>query len=65
MEMITSYERQLLESRIAEINQQLRVSSEDKLPGGGVPYELNKDEIDALFEERGRLMKKLDADLAA
>jgi hypothetical protein len=52
-----------LERRIAEINHQLRVSSEDKLPGGGVPYELNKDEIDALFEER--LMKKLDADLAA
>lgn len=65
--MITSYERQLLEHRIAEINQQLRISSEDNLPGGSVPYELSKDEINTLFEQRDQLVKKLeeDADLAA
>ncbi len=65
--MIAPDERQQLEHRIAEINQQLRISSDDNLLGGSVPYELSKDEIDALFEERDQLLKKLaeDADLAA
>jgi len=59
MGMITPYGRQLLERRIGEINQQLRISSEDNLPGGSVPYELSEDEINALFEERDQLVKKL------
>ena len=65
--MIAPDERQQPEHRIAEINQQLRISSDDNLLGGSVPYELSKDEIDALFEERDQLLKKLaeDADLAA
>jgi hypothetical protein len=28
----------------------------------GVPYELSKDEIDLLYEERDQLIKKLDED---
>jgi hypothetical protein len=56
-----------MEKRIAEINQQLRIASEENLPGASVPYELSKDEIDLLYEERDQLLKKLDldADLAA
>ena len=51
-----------LKVRIAEISQQLRTSSEGNLPGPGVPYELSKDEIDFLYEERDRLIKMLDED---
>jgi hypothetical protein len=60
-------ERKQIEQRILEISEQLRISSEENLPGGNVPYELSKDEIDALYEERDRLLKRLDedADLAA
>ncbi len=65
--MMTPHERQHLEKRIAEINQQLRIGSDENLPEGSIPYELSKDEIDALFEERDQLLKELeeDADLAA
>jgi hypothetical protein len=55
-------ERQQMERRIAEINQQLRIASEENLPGPSVPYELSKDEIDLLYEERDQLIKKLDED---
>jgi len=60
--MMTPEEREQHEKRIAEISQQLRTSSEGNLPGPGVPYELSKDEIDLLYEERDRLTKMLDED---
>ena len=41
-------ERKQIEQRILEISQQLRIDSEENLPGGNVPYELSKNEIDAL-----------------
>jgi len=56
-------ERKQIEQRILEISQQLRIDSEKNLHGGNVPYELSKDEIDALYEERGRLLKRLDEDV--
>jgi hypothetical protein len=67
MDKLAPDERQQMERRIAEINQQLRIASEENLPGASVPYELSKDEIDLLYEERDQLIKKLDedADLAA
>ncbi|PYV81865.1 MAG: hypothetical protein DMG93_13900 [Acidobacteria bacterium] len=67
MSRITSRERAQMQKRIAEINQQLRIVSEENLPEPGVPYELSKDEIDLLYEERDQLIEKLgeDADLAA
>lgn len=67
MARMTAQEREQMEKRIAEINQQLRIASEESLPGASVPYELSKDEIDLLYEERDQLLKKLDldADLAA
>jgi len=58
--MLTPQEREQYERRISEINRQLRTNSEDNLPGPGVPYELSKDEIDFLYEERDRLIKILD-----
>jgi hypothetical protein len=67
MARIAPQEREQMERRIAEINQQLRIASEENLPGASVPYELSKDEIDLLYEERDQLIKKLeqDAGLAA
>jgi hypothetical protein len=67
MDKLAPDERQQMERRIAEINQQLRIASEENLPGASVPYELSKNEIDLLYEERDQLIKKLDedADLAA
>jgi hypothetical protein len=67
MARMTAQEREPMEKRIAEINQQLRIASEENLPEASVPYELSKDEIDLLYEERDQLLKKLDldADLAA
>ena len=67
MSRIRAHEREQMEKRIAEINQQLRICSEENLPGPSVPYELSKAEIDLLYDERDRLLKKLaeDADLAA
>jgi hypothetical protein len=56
-------ERKQIEQRILEISEQLRISSEENLPGGNVPYELSKGEIDALYEERDRLLKRLDEDV--
>ena len=56
-------ERKQIEQRILEISQQLRIDSEENLPGGNVPYELSKNEIDALYEERDRLLKRLDEDV--
>jgi hypothetical protein len=56
-------ERKQIEQRILEISEQLRISSEENLPGGNVPYELSRDEIDALYEERDRLLKRLDEDV--
>lgn len=49
-------------SGFSEINQQLRIASEENLPEASVPYELSKDEIDLLYEERDQLIKKLDED---
>lgn len=60
--MLTLEEREQYARRIGEINRQLRTSSEENLPGPGVPYELSKDEIDLLYEERDRLIKMLDED---
>jgi hypothetical protein len=60
--MIAPEEREQMERRITEINQQLRVNSEENLPGDSVTYEVEKDEIDALYEERDQLLKKLDED---
>jgi len=60
--MLTPEERAQFETRIAEINRQLRTSSEENLPGPGVPYELSRDEIDLLYEERDRLIKMLNED---
>jgi hypothetical protein len=67
MPRIQPQEREQMERRIAEINQQLRIGSEENLPGASVPYELSKAEIDLLYDERDQLLKKLgeDADLAA
>jgi hypothetical protein len=67
MARIQPQEREQMERRIAEINQQLRIASEENLPGASVPYELSKAEIDLLYDERDQLLKKLakDADLAA
>ena len=67
MSRIAPQERAQMQKRIAEINQQLRIDSEEHLPGPGVPYELSKDEIDLLYEERDQLIEKLgeDADIAA
>ena len=67
MAKLTAQEREQMEKRIAEINQQLRIASEENLLGASVPYNLSKDEIDLLYEERDQLLKKLDldADLAA
>jgi hypothetical protein len=59
---IAPQERKQMERRIAEINQQLRISSEENLPARVIPYELSKDEIDLLYEERDQLVKKLDED---
>ncbi len=42
--MIAPHEREQLEHRIAEINQQLRISPEENLPGRSIPYELTKDD---------------------
>jgi hypothetical protein len=56
-------ERKQIEQRILEISEQLRISAEENLPGGNVRYELSKDEIDALYEERDRLLKRLDEDV--
>ncbi|PYV55440.1 MAG: hypothetical protein DMG96_38245 [Acidobacteria bacterium] len=63
MARIALEERKQIEQRILEISQQLRISSEENLAGGNVPYELSKDEIDALYEERDRLLKRLDEDV--
>jgi len=63
MARIALEERKQIEQRILEISPQLRISSEENLPGGNVPYELSKDEIDALYEERDRLLKRLDEDV--
>jgi len=60
--MLTLAEREQYARRIAEISRQLRTSPEENLPGPGVPYELSKDEIDLLYEERDRLRKMLDED---
>jgi hypothetical protein len=60
--MLTLEEREQYARRIAEINLQLRTSSEENIPGAGIPYELSKDEIDLLYEERDRLRKMLDED---
>ena len=67
MAKIAPQEREQMERRIAEINQQLRIASEENLPEASVPYELSKTEIDLLYEERDQLIKKLeeDAGLAA
>jgi hypothetical protein len=62
MARIALQERKQIEQRILEISQQLRISSEENLPGVSIPYELSKDEIDALYEERDRLLKKLEED---
>jgi hypothetical protein len=62
MARIAPQEREQMERRIAEINQQLRIASEENLPAAGVPYELSKDEINLLYEERDQLIKKLDED---
>lgn len=62
MAKISPQEREQMEQRIAEINQQLRIASGENLPGTSVPYELSKDEIDLLYEERDQLTKKLDED---
>ncbi len=48
MTRLTLQERKQMEKRIAEINQQLRLVAGENLPGGSVPYELSKDEIDLL-----------------
>ena len=67
MPRIRPHEREQTEKRIAEINQQPRICSEENLPGATVPYELSKAEIDLLYDERDQLLKKLaaDADWAA
>jgi hypothetical protein len=67
MDRLGPDEREQMEKRIAEINQQLRITSGENLPDASVPYELSKDEIDLLYDERDRLIKKLheDAGLAA
>ena len=67
MSKIPAQEREQMEKRVAEINQQLRICSEENLPGASVPYELSKADIDLLYDERDQLLKKLveDADLAA
>jgi len=62
MSRIAPQERAQMQKRIAEINQQLRIDSEEHLPGPGVPYELSKDEIDLLYDERDQLVQKLDED---
>jgi len=62
MARITPQEREQMERRIAEINQQLRIASDENLPGASVPYELSKDEIDLLYDERDQLVQKLDED---
>jgi hypothetical protein len=59
---MTPQEREQMEKRIAEINQQLRISSEEYLPQGSIPYELSKAEMDTLYEERDQLLKRLDED---
>lgn len=41
--MLTLEEREQYARRIAEINQQLRTSAEENIPGAGVPYELSKE----------------------
>lgn len=58
----TASEREQMQRRIAEINQQLRVARDENLPRATVPYELSKDEIDLLYEEREQLIRKLDED---
>jgi hypothetical protein len=65
MPRIQPQEREQMERRIAEINQQLRIGSEENLPGAGVPYELSKAEIDLLYDERDQLFKKLAENAAA
>jgi hypothetical protein len=62
MARITPLEREQMERRIGEINQQLRIGSEENLPEASILYELSKDEIDLLYEERDQLIKKLDED---
>ena len=63
MARIALEERKQIEQRILEISKQLRIRSEENFPGGNVPYELSKDEIDALYGERDRLLKRLDEDV--
>jgi hypothetical protein len=62
MNKLAPHEREQMEKRLGEISQQLRITSEENLPGASVPYELSKDEIDLLYEERDQLIKKLDED---
>ena len=55
-------EREEIERRIAEINEQLRISSPQEISGSTKVPEIEADEIEELYEERDQLLKKLDLD---
>jgi hypothetical protein len=55
-------EREEIERRIVEINQQLRISSPQEISGSTKVPEIEANEIEELYEERDQLLKKLDLD---
>jgi hypothetical protein len=55
-------ERQEIERRIAEINEQLRITSPQEISGGAKVPEIEANEIEEMYEERDQLVKKLDLD---
>jgi hypothetical protein len=55
-------EREEIERRIAEINEQLRISSPQEISGSTKVPEIEANEIEELYEERDHLLKKLDLD---
>jgi hypothetical protein len=57
-----SEERQEIERRIAEINEQLRITSAQGISGGAKVPDIEADEMEELYEERDQLMKRLDLD---
>jgi len=54
--MMTSKEREQIERRIEEINEQLRITSPQDVSGGSKPSEIEAEEMEELYEERDQLL---------
>ena len=53
--MMTSKEREQIEGRIEEINEQLGITSPQDVSGGSKPSEIEAEEMEELCEERDQL----------